>query len=214
MRFLSSPFARGAIVLSTAAFLVACSTAGSKQNDQGYLQPVEQAVDPVAPMTLRVVGYGAPDERNKNLSAVQRRLLAIRASKVDAYRAMAERVYGMNVMGSSTVRDMVMQNDRFRTYVETYMYGARVVSADVMPDGSVETMLEMNIDQGFRNCLKTTDSARFNVDCSAPLAMAQNSGKKVASNNADGQNSVNNSAQSQRVKREAAIPDAGFYFIE
>ncbi|MBE0482422.1 MAG: LPP20 family lipoprotein [Bacterioplanes sp.] len=164
-----------------------------------YLKPVQQEVDPVAPMTLRVVGYGAPST-DGNQTAVQRRLLAMRASKMDAYRSMAERVYGTSVSGSTTVRDMVLQNDRFRTYVETYMHGARVVSTDVMPDGSVETILEMTIDQGFRNCLQTSDNQRFNVDCRTSLT-------------AGGPNPMM-SSQRQRVQNEAAAPDTGFYFIE
>ncbi len=166
---------------------------------EAYFQPVEQEIDPVAPMVLRVVGYGATDTDSKK-SDVQHRLMAIRASKMDAYRSMAERVYGTSVQGSTTVRDMVVLNDRFRSYVETYMHGARVVSSDVMPDGSVETVLEMIIDQGFRNCLQTADSQRFNVDCRVSL------GGQGANNFA--------SSQRQRVQGEASVPDSGFYFIE
>lgn len=167
---------------------------------EAFFQPVEQEIDPIAPMVLRVVGYGAMDE-DKKKSEVQRRLMAIRASKMDAYRSMAERVYGTSIQGSTTVRDMVVQNDRFRTYIETYMHGARVVSTDVMPDGSVETVLEMTIDQGFRNCLQTTDQQRFNVDCRAPLGGALQTGGFATT-------------QRQRVQGEAAMPDSGFYFIE
>ena len=170
------------------------------EEPEAYFQPVEQEIDPIAPMVLRVVGYGAMDTV-KNKTEVQRRLMAIRASKMDAYRAMAERVYGTSIQGSTTVKDMVVQNDRFRTYVETYMHGARVVSTDVMPDGSVETVLEMVIDQGFRNCLQTMDSQRFNVDCRAPLSAPSAAGQFASS-------------QRQRVKGEASVPETGFYFIE
>ncbi|ASP37414.1 hypothetical protein CHH28_01385 [Bacterioplanes sanyensis] len=163
-----------------------------------FFQPVEQQVDPVAPMTLRVVGYGAIDHGNK-LSSVQRRLMGIRASKIDAFRAMAERVYGMQLSGSTTVRDMVVQNDRFRTYVDAYMHGARVISSDILPDGSVETVLEMTVDQGFRNCLQTTDQQRFHVDCRVPLGQSTD---QYAS------------SQRQRVMQENSSPDSGFYFIE
>ena len=170
------------------------------EDPEAYFQPVEQEIDPIAPMVLRVVGYGAMDT-DKKKSDVQRRLMAIRASKMDAYRSMAERVYGTSIQGSTTVRDMVVLNDRFRSYVETYMHGARVVSSDVMPDGSVETVLEMVIDQGFRNCLQTADSQRFNVDCRAPMG-----GGSEISNFA--------SSQRQRVQGEASVPETGFYFIE
>ncbi|WP_420589710.1 LPP20 family lipoprotein [Bacterioplanoides sp.] len=184
--------------------LQACSSALIEEDNiveepEAFFQPVEQEIDPIAPMVLRVVGYGAMDSNSKK-SSVQKRLMAIRASKMDAYRSMAERVYGTSVQGSTTVRDMVVQNDRFRSYVETYMHGARVVSTDVLPDGSVETILEMIIDQGFRNCLQTTDNQRFNVDCRVPL----------------GGNNPNHFAasQRQRVQGEASMPESGFYFIE
>lgn len=171
------------------------------EKPEAFFQPVEQEVDPIAPMTLRVVGYGATDMAGKKSDA-QRRLLAIRAAKMDAYRAMAERVYGISVQGSTTVRDMVVQNDRFRSYVETYMHGARVVSTDVMPDGTVETVLEMVIDQGFRNCLQTVDNQRFNVDCRTSLGGSSVAPNKFAA------------SQRQRVQSEGTVPESGFYFIE
>ena len=145
------------------------------ESPEEFFQPVEQEIDPVAPMVLRVVGYGATNESSEQ-SATQKRLMAIRASKLDAYRAMAERVYG------------------------TSIHGARVVSTEFMADGSVETILEMTIDQGFRNCLQTRDSQRFNVDCRVPL----------------GARSVQHFAASQRdrVESESGSPESGFYFIE
>ncbi|MCD8523100.1 MAG: LPP20 family lipoprotein [Saccharospirillaceae bacterium] len=193
----------GSAVMSV--LLQGCSSAliedsNLNEDPEAFFQPVEQEIDPIAPMVLRVIGYGAMDT-DKKKSEVQRRLMAIRASKMDAYRSMAERVYGTSIQGSTTVRDMVVQNDRFRSYVETYMHGARVVSSDVMPDGSVETVLEMVIDQGFRNCLQTADSQRFNVDCRAPMGRGSESNHFASS-------------QRQRVQGEASVPESGFYFIE
>lgn len=194
---------RFAAAMMAGLVLVGCSSTSSKdsvaEEPENYLKPVEQEVDPVAPMVLRVVGYGAVDVNNKKQSAMQRRLMAVRAAKLDAYRALAERLYGMQVQGSTTVRDMVVQDDRFRTYVETYMHGARVLSADVLSDGTVETTLEMVVDQGFRNCLQTTDNKRINVDCRAPVVGVPN---RTASK------------QRERVQAEAGIPETGFYFIE
>ena len=203
---LSAVVRAGAGAMAVALLVSGCSSASKKEDNlqesnAQYLQPVGQEVDPIAPMTLRVVGYGAPDSVAKGRSEAQLRLLAIRSSKMDAYRAMAERVYGMSVSGSTTVRDMVVQNDRFRSYVETYMHGARVVSADVMADGTVETVLEMVIDSGFRNCLQTTDGHRFNVDCRASAGAQKSAGNF-------------GSSQRQRVQAESSMPESGFYFIE
>lgn len=191
------------IVVCSSIFLTACSSMFVEdetitEEPEAFFQPVEQEVDPIAPMILRVVGYGAV-VKQKSLSDAQSRLMAIRASKLDAYRSMVERVYGTALQGSTTVRDLAVQSDRFRTYVDTYIHGARVISTDVMSDGTVETLLEMVIDQGFRNCLQTMDSQRYNVDCRAPLG-----------------NDANSFAHSQRkrIQKESTIPETGYYFID
>ena len=191
------------IIVCSSIFLTACSSMfvedeSITEEPEAFFQPVEQEVDPIAPMVLRVVGYGAI-VKQKSLSDAQSRLMAIRASKLDAYRSMVERVYGTTLQGSTTVRDLAVQSDRFRTYVDTYIHGARVVSTDVMSDGTVETLLEMVIDQGFRNCLQTMDSQRYNVDCRAPLG-----------------NDANSFAHSQRkrIQKESTIPETGYYFID
>lgn len=173
------------------------------QTNESMLKPVQTNVDPVAPLILRVVGYGAINPRAKNMSDVQKRLMAIRASRLDAYRSMAERVYGTKLTGSSTVRDLVVKNDNFRTYVDTFIHGARVVSSDVMEDGSVETVLEMVIDAGFRNCLVTENSMRFNSDCRS----------KVMQN---GSNSMRTSRYQDinRIQSQSAIPETNHYFVD
>lgn len=200
---LSARIAPVSVLLVATALLAGCASKKDvNQQPEAYFEPVKQEVDPIAPMTLRVVGYGATEVASKSKSDAQRRLLAIRAARMDAYRAMAERVYGMSVQGSTTVRDMVVQNDRFRSYVETYMHGARVVSTDVMPDGTVETVLEMVIDHGFRNCLQIVDNQRFNVDCRTTVAGGAPVSNKFAA------------SQRQRVQGESSMPEAGFYFIE
>ncbi|MGK0248888.1 MAG: hypothetical protein ACI910_001622 [Oleispira sp.] len=190
-------------IMFSSLLLTACSSMFVDEDSiplgtEKFLQPAEQEVDPNAIMVLRVVGYGAMVQQ-KSLTESQSRLMAIRASKLDAYRSMVERVYGTSLQGSTTVRDLAVQNDRFRTYVDTYIHGAHVISSDVMSDGTVETILEMVIDQGFRNCLQTMDSQRYNVDCRAPLG-----------------NDADHLTQSQRkrVQKESTIPKTGFYFID
>ena len=135
----------------------------------GEVYKIRQISDPVAPMILRAVGYGAINEKAKLNSKVQRRLIAMRASKLDAYRTLAERVYGIQLRGGSTVEDLVVSSDKFKTYVDTYIHGARVVSIDQLSDGSYETVLEMVIDEGFRNCITSKNFVRHNVSCRAPI---------------------------------------------
>ncbi len=172
-------------------------------SEDTMLRPVETQVDPIAPLILRVVGYGAINPKAKGQSKVQQRLMSIRASRLDAYRAMAERVYGTKLSGSSTVRDLVVQNDSFRTYVDTFIHGARVVSSDVLEDGSVETILEMVIDAGFRNCLTTENSMRFNADCRTQVMHSGKGGLKTSR-----YQDIN------RVQSQSAIPETNHYFVD
>ncbi|MFC3852468.1 LPP20 family lipoprotein [Salinispirillum marinum] len=130
---------------------------------------INEKLPPAEPMVLRVSGYGAINEASTGVTNTQKRLMAMRASKLDAYRTLAERVYGTAISGNTTVENLVVQNDRFRTYVDTYIFGARVVSTDVMPDGSYETVLEMVIDEGFRNCLVNDSQTRRNGECATQV---------------------------------------------
>ena len=133
-----------------------------------FFHPLQYATDPVAPQTLRVIGYGTLSN-DKKQSKSQRRLIAMRASRLDAYRALAERVYGLRLEGSTSVKDMVVEDDHFKSFIEASLHGARIVSTDIMEDGSVQTVVEMIIDHGFRNCLETAGHHRFLVDCRIPL---------------------------------------------
>jgi hypothetical protein len=175
----------------------------SMESEDSMLTSEQTHIDPVAPLILRVVGYGAVNPKAKGMSKVQKRLMSIRASRLDAYRSMAERVYGTKISGSSTVRDLVVQSDSFRTYVDTFIHGARVISTDVLEDGSVETVLEMVVDAGFRNCLVTENSMRFNSDCRMGAMHSGKSGLKTSR-----YQDIN------RVQSQSAIPETNHYFID
>ncbi len=97
---------------------------------------------------LTATGYGA----SSNFDAYtpgQRRLLAMRASKVDAYRALAEQIHGVRIRGTTTVGAMVAQNDSYRAYVDAYVRGARVISVTPMAEGNYETEVELELPAGF-----------------------------------------------------------------
>jgi len=82
----------------------------------------------------------------KSKNQAQRRLMAIRASKLDAYRNLTEQVYGQQLNASTTVEDMVIVNDTMRAHVEGVVYGAKVVSINPIGDDSYETKLELERD--------------------------------------------------------------------
>ncbi|MES2297908.1 MAG: LPP20 family lipoprotein [Pseudomonadota bacterium] len=95
---------------------------------------------------LTAVGYGAPASFERNNES-QKRLMAMRASKLDALRSLAEQIYGVRITGNSTVASMALQSDGFRVYIDAYIRGARVTNVNQLPDGSYETTMEMEFDE-------------------------------------------------------------------
>jgi len=128
---------------------------------------INEKLPPMEPMILRATGYAAVNPTARGLSEVQKRLLAMRGSKLDAYRTLAERVYGTQIIGNSTVANLVVQSDQYRAFVDANILGAKVVYQDVRADGSYETMVEMIIDQGFRNCLASQNMGKRNTGCAS-----------------------------------------------
>ena len=101
------------------------------QNAAALAQPpvetrVETKVVPVVERrsAIRSTGYAVISVQPSDVDA-QQRLLAIRASKLDAYRGLTEQVYGQYLDATTTVADMAVLSDTFRTQVEGVIYGAR-----------------------------------------------------------------------------------------
>jgi hypothetical protein len=93
--------------------------------------------------TLTATGYAVISVQNHRNPA-QQRLLAIRASKLDAYRSLTEQVYGQQLDATTTVADMTVQNDTFRTRVEGVIYGAVLVSITPAGEDTYETTLSLD----------------------------------------------------------------------
>ncbi|BCE00264.1 LPP20 family lipoprotein [Marinicellulosiphila megalodicopiae] len=191
-------------LIGMALILTNCSFFNAKKKKQESLNSIVQEVQMIneklpdmEPMVIRVVGYGAINKMTKNVSDVQMRLLGMRASKLDALRTMAERVYGTQIYGTSTVENLVIKNDQFRSYVDTYILGARVVAQEDMADGSFQTILEMVLDQGFRNCITSEQHWKKNATCASEMVHDVNV------------------LNSDRLKEQGVnTKDSGLYFIE
>lgn len=93
--------------------------------------------------TLTATGYAVISVQNHR-NAAQQRLMAIRASKLDAYRSLTEQVYGQQLDATTTVADMMVQSDTFRTKVEGVIYGAVLVSITPAGDDTYETTLSLD----------------------------------------------------------------------
>ena len=108
------------------------------------MQSTESSLDRLKPIvekreTISATGYAVIDiQRHDN--PAQRRLLAIRASKLDAYRNLVEQVYGQYLDSNTTVADMVVKSDTFRSKVEGVIYGARLVSITPVGEDTYEAV--------------------------------------------------------------------------
>ena len=108
-------------------------------------EPKASLVTPMAEKreTLTATGYAVISVQHHRNPA-QQRLLAIRASKLDAYRALTEQVYGQQLDAHTTVADMTVMNDTFRARVEGVVYGATLVSITPVGDDTYETTLSLD----------------------------------------------------------------------
>jgi hypothetical protein len=93
--------------------------------------------------TITATGYAVVAVQNHKNPA-QQRLLAIRASKLDAYRSLTEQVYGQQLDATTTVADMTVMSDTFRAKVEGVIYGAVLVSIAPVGDDTYETTLSLD----------------------------------------------------------------------
>ncbi|MDD2744282.1 MAG: LPP20 family lipoprotein [Rhodocyclaceae bacterium] len=135
----------------------------------------------VLPAKLQAVGYGAPGSYSQYTHG-QQKLMAIRAAQVDAYRNLAEQVYGFRVWGSTSVSAFATQNDTVRTYVDAFIRGARVVNTTAIADGNFEVTVELELSQNFLNCFNASGFCGSNYaaptcgtqGCTSPSAIYYN----------------------------------------
>lgn len=99
------------------------------------------------PMVITVAGYGAVD--TTIINKAQQRLMALRASEVDAYRSMAERVRGVQISGNTKVEDFITRYDHLNAALESVIRQAKIVSQNVLEDGVCETILSLELNQDF-----------------------------------------------------------------
>lgn len=166
------------ISLTLIVSLAGCAPLGGHRQDAN----AEAALEPI---TVRVSGFGTYEAPAKDRLNTQKRLLARRASQLDAYRNLAERVYGTVIYGSSTVNDFVLRNDMFRTYVDSYIRGAKLVAVNEHSDGVVESVMELKLEPRFRACVARVDDRGVQEHCPMPLPRHNDSAGDVHSRGVD-----------------------------
>ncbi|MGF1741521.1 flagellar assembly lipoprotein FlgP [Vibrio profundum] len=92
---------------------------------------------------LTAVGYASISEQ-KGRNVAEKQVRAMRASKIDAYRELAEQVYGMRVSGRADLKDQRLGTELTSGAVDGVIRGAEVVRAYKVGDSYV-TELRLDI---------------------------------------------------------------------
>lgn len=101
-----------------------------------------QTIKPDAFPVLTAVGQ-APISLQKSTNETQKMLMAIHASKIAAYAELAEQVYGQQLSGDLTMRNLVVEDQHLKTSVQGIIRGAKVIKS--YPVGDTYTT-ELHLD--------------------------------------------------------------------
>jgi hypothetical protein len=137
-----------AAALLTTLALAGCQSVPLNLFGQDTTVPQAAPASMISPLvekreTLVATGYAVISVQNHKNPA-QQRLLAIRASKLDAYRSLTEQVYGQQLDATTTVADMTVMSDTFRAKVEGVIYGATMVSITPVGEDTYETTMSLD----------------------------------------------------------------------
>jgi hypothetical protein len=119
-------------------FLIFESGIGISQDVSSYVQTVGSGKIDWSDGIIKVKGNGVPP---KEMSGAQAKLMAKRAAIADAYRNLAEIVFGVQIDSETTVKNFVTENDVINTKVSGFIKGAQVYEEKQLPDGSYEVEL-------------------------------------------------------------------------
>ncbi len=117
----------------------------SAQQDAAAIGASARMMKPLLDRRDAIIGTGyAVIGVQNNKNAPQQRILAIRAAKIDAYRSLAEQVYGLYLDANTTVSEQTVLSDTFRTRVEGVIYGATITSINPLNNDTYEVTLSLD----------------------------------------------------------------------
>ncbi|WP_081991025.1 LPP20 family lipoprotein [Pseudoalteromonas piratica] len=125
-------------VIAGCILLGGCSQMFDKHVEYEYQTPENFPV-------LYAVGY-APISLQPGSTEQQKAIMAMKASKLEAYRELAEQVYGQKVDAQTSVQGMVANNDSLKVRVQGVVRGAKVVKSYAVGDTyATEVELDMKL---------------------------------------------------------------------
>ena len=111
------------------------------------------AYAPVAPVqvadqgTPSMVGHGyAQVSGQPGKTHNEKRLMAMRAARLDAMRDLVEQIHGIHLTAETTISKAVVQNDTLDALVDGTLRGAKTVSIQPTGSDSYEVVLSIDAD--------------------------------------------------------------------
>ena len=106
--------------------------------------PTNKVVTAAAPKrVISGLGYATVSAQpGKTLN--ERRLLAVKAARLEAMRDLTEQVFGLRINGELSLRDATVHNDNLRGVVSGTIRGARTVRITPKGDDTYEVLLELD----------------------------------------------------------------------
>ncbi len=118
-----------------------------------------ETVEPDSYPVLTAIGY-APIESQQGSNANVKRLMAMKASKLEAYRELAEQVYGQRIEGSQSLSSLVVDSESLRASVDGVIRGAKIVKTYPVGEDTYVTELSLDMKRVYDIYLTTAKPRR------------------------------------------------------
>ena len=93
--------------------------------------------------TITGVGFSAVSiQPGKNLN--QKRIMAIKAARLDALRQLTEQIHGIQISGSTKIAEAIVQSDTLRADIQGVILGARTVKIEPSSSDTYEVVVEID----------------------------------------------------------------------
>jgi len=117
------------------------------QLDLSGLNPVFQQYAAAPPQQQQRPQYAPSAPPQGGPAQAQARAMARRAAQMDGQRQLLEMAKGIRIDSSTSVQDFMLRDDSIRSRIEGIIRGAREVDTRYLPDGTVEVVLEFDMNQ-------------------------------------------------------------------